>query len=116
MDKWLWAVRIFKTRALASEACRTGHVTIAGQAAKASRDPKIGDIIVVRKDQITRTFKVLQLLENRVGAAIAKEYVEDQTPASELAKSREPYLQPLFTRPKGSGRPTKKDRRLLDSL
>jgi ribosome-associated heat shock protein Hsp15 len=115
IDKWLWAARVFKTRSLASDSCRHGHVTISGQPVKPSRLVRIQDVIVVKKDQMTRTFKVLQLLERRVGAAAAKEFIEDQTPASEWEKPREPYFHP-FARPKGSGRPTKKERRQLDAM
>jgi ribosome-associated heat shock protein Hsp15 len=115
IDKWLWAVRVFKTRSLASASCRHGHVQISGQPVKPSRQVRMADVIVVKKDQMTRTFKVLQVLERRVGAAAAKEYTEDQTPASEWEKPRESYFHP-FARPKGSGRPTKKERRQLDAL
>ena len=115
IDKWLWAVRVFKTRSLASDSCRHGHVEISGQQVKPSRLVRIQDVIVVKKDQMTRTYKVLQLLERRVGAAAAKEYAEDLTPASEFEKPREPYFHP-FVRPKGSGRPTKKERRQLDAM
>src|ERR1035438_5706570 len=111
MDKWLWAVRIFKTRSLAADACRQGRVTVGGLPVKASREVKINEVVVVQKDEITRTFKVLQLLLQRIGGSVAKEYVEDQTSASELQKAREPRLAPLFFRPKGAGRPTKKERR-----
>ena len=116
MDKWLWAVRVFKTRSLASDACRHGRVTIAGLPVKASREVKVNDVIVVKKDELTRTFKVLQLLQQRVGAPAAKEYVEDQTPESELQKAREPRLPPAFYRPKGAGRPTKKERRAINDI
>jgi ribosome-associated heat shock protein Hsp15 len=116
MDKWLWAVRVFKTRSLASAACRHGHVTIAGLPVKASREVRINDVIVVKKDELTRTFKVLQLLQQRVGAPVAREYVEDQTPESELQKAREPRFPPMFFRPKGSGRPTKKERRAISDI
>ena len=115
VDKWLWAARVFKTRSLASDSCRHGHVEISGQPVKPSRLVRIADVIVVKKDQMTRTFKVLQLLDRRVGAAAAKEYAEDQTPASEWEKPREPFFRP-FARPKGSGRPTKKERRQLDAM
>ena len=115
IDKWLWAVRVFKTRSLAAESCQHGHVTILGQPAKPSRQVRVNDVIVVKKDQMTRTFKVLQTIERRVGAAIAKVYAEDQTPASELEKARERNY-PVFVRPKGSGRPTKKERRQIDAL
>ena len=116
IDKWLWAVRIFKTRSLATDACRNGRVTIASQPVKPSRDVHIGETIIVQKDERTRTFKVLGVLEKRVGAQIAKEYVEDLTPASEFEKKREPNFLPPMHRPKGAGRPTKKDRRALDTF
>ena len=116
IDKWLWAVRVFKTRSLATDACRNGRVTIGGQPTKPSRDVRIGETIVVQKDEMTRTFKVLGLLEQRVGAQVAKEYVQDLTPASEFEKKREPNFFPPMYRPKGAGRPTKKDRRALDSF
>src|SRR5207302_5175422 len=106
IDKWLWAVRIYKTRSLATEACKLGRVTIAGQSVKPSRDVKINDLILAQTGQITRTIKVLGLLERRVGAKVVREYAEDLTPASELEKPRDPILQPLFSRPKGMGRPT----------
>jgi ribosome-associated heat shock protein Hsp15 len=116
MDKWLWAARIFKTRTLAAAACHQGKVTVADQIVKASRDAKVGEIIVVKNEGLTRTFKVLQLLQQRVGASVVKEYVEDQTPAEELEKARERRLAPVFYRPKGAGRPTKKERRKLNDI
>jgi ribosome-associated heat shock protein Hsp15 len=114
LDKWLWAVRVFKSRSLASEACRCGHVSIAGRPVKPSREVKIDDIIVVLKDELTRTYKVLQLLQRRVGAQAAREFAEDQTPASEFEKRRQPGFRPAGYRPKGSGRPTKKERREIE--
>jgi ribosome-associated heat shock protein Hsp15 len=111
LDKWLWAVRVFRTRALACEACRRGHVTISGQPAKPSREVRVHDVLIVRKDNLTRQFKVLQLLDHRVGAPKAWDYVEDQTAPSEFEKQREPNFRPFVFRPKGSGRPTKKERR-----
>jgi ribosome-associated heat shock protein Hsp15 len=113
IDKWLWAVRVFKTRSLAAEACRKGHVRISGQPAKPARPVRINEVIVVKKDQMTRTYKVLQLPANRVGAPAAKECVEDQTPPSEFEKPRDPGFIPPF-RPKGAGRPTKKERRDME--
>ncbi len=113
LDKWLWAVRVFKTRSVAAAACRQGHVTLAGQAAKPSREVRTNDVIVVLKDNLTRTFKVLQLLNHRVGAPKAREFVEDQTPAAEFEKARAAF-RPAGFRPKGAGRPTKKERRILD--
>ena len=111
IDKWLWAVRIFKTRGLAAAACRAGHVTIADQPVKASRDVKPGDLIVAKTGEITRTTKVLALLAQRVGAQTVPQFAEDLTPPAEYQKPKEPVLAPLFSRPKGAGRPTKKDRR-----
>jgi len=114
LDKWLWAVRVFKSRSLASEACRRGHVSIAGRPVKPSREVKIDDIIVVLKDELTRTYKVLQLLKRRVGAQAAREFAENQTPASEFKKGRQPGFRQAGYRPKGSGRPTKKERREIE--
>src|SRR3954468_10092555 len=116
IDKWLWAVRVFKTRSLATDACRNGRVTIDGKEVKPSREVRIGETIVVQKDELTRTFKVLGVLEKRVGAKIAKDFVEDLTPPSEFEKKREPNFVPPMYRPKGAGRPTKKDRRAQDAF
>src|SRR5689334_11779363 len=96
IDKWLWAVRIYKTRSLATAACREGRVTISQQPVKPSRDVKVGDLILAKTGDITRTIKVLGLLEQRVGAAAAKEFAGDLTPPEEYEKRRAPVLQPLF--------------------
>ena len=111
LDKWLWAARVFKTRGLASEACRQGRVRISGQPAKPSREVRVNDVVVVLKDNLTRQFKVLGLSSRRVAAPRAREYAEDQTAPSEFEKPREPNFRPFVFRPKGSGRPTKKERR-----
>ncbi len=116
IDKWLWAVRIYKTRTLAAAACRNGRVTISGQPVKPSREVRINDLILAQNGDITRTMKVLGLLERRVGAAAVAEFAEDLTPPSEYEKPKSPVLPPLFHRPKGMGRPTKKDRRALGKL
>ena len=116
VDKWLWAVRLYRTRSLASAACRAGMVTIAGQPVKPSRDVKVDDLIMAGNGEINRIVKVLGLLERRVGAEAAKAFAQDLTPASEYEKPREPRLQPLFFRPKGAGRPTKKDRRAFGNV
>ena len=116
IDKWLWAVRIFKTRSLASAACRSGQVEIAGQKVKPSREVKADDLITAKPGEMTRTVKVLGLPHNRVSATAAKEFMDDKTPASEFEKPREKYLKPLFYRPKGLGRPTKKDRREIEKI
>jgi ribosome-associated heat shock protein Hsp15 len=116
LDKWLWSIRLFKTRTLAANACKSGHVTIAGLPAKPSREVKIGDVVMVVKEEMTRRFKVLQPLGTRVGAQKVPEFAEDQTPPEELQKPRTQQDAPFFTRPKGAGRPTKKDRRLIDNF
>jgi ribosome-associated heat shock protein Hsp15 len=116
LDKWLWSVRVFKSRVLATAACRQGRVTIAGQPAKPSREVRVNEVIVVLKDSLRRQFKVLRLLDHRVGAPKAPAYVEDQTAPSEFEKRRQPDFRPFVFRPKGSGRPTKKERRDMDRL
>jgi ribosome-associated heat shock protein Hsp15 len=116
LDKWLWAVRVYKTRALATAACRKGWVEIDGHAAKASHDVRRGETIVARTDVMTRTVKAVALLEQRVGAALVANYAEDLTPASEYAKRPEPSLGPPVFRPPGAGRPTKKERRALEQF
>jgi ribosome-associated heat shock protein Hsp15 len=116
IDKWLWAVRLYKTRTLAATACRNGHVTIGGQSVKPSREVKINDLILAQTGDITRTVKVLALLERRVSAPAVKNFAEDLTPASEYNKPRERILEPIFYRPKGAGRPTKKERRAINKF
>lgn len=114
IDKWLWAVRIFKTRTLAAEACKSGHVEIAGHAAKPSRTVRLDEVISVKLGVMSKTLKVVELIEKRVGAKLVPQYAEDQTPAAEYEKLREKSLQPVFVWPEGIGRPTKKDRRAMD--
>jgi len=116
IDKWLWAVRIYKTRSLATAACRSGHVTIGGHPVKPAREVRINDLILAKNGDLTRTVKVLGLLEQRVGAPAVAQFAEDLTPASEYEKRKDPVLKPLFFRPKGAGRPTKKDRRKMGNI
>jgi ribosome-associated heat shock protein Hsp15 len=116
IDKWLWAVRVYKTRTLAAEACRGGHVKIGGDAVKASREIHISETIDARAGVVNRTVKVLGLIERRVGAAAVKAFMEDLTPPEEYQKARAAAMQPVFTRPRGAGRPTKKDRRDIEKL
>ncbi len=116
LDKWLWAVRVFKTRALATEACRAGSVTVNDQPAKPARDVHPGEQVAVRLGIMTRTLKVVGVPRSRVGAALLPEFCTDLTPAAEYEKAREHRLQHVLAREKGSGRPTKRDRRLLDRL
>ncbi len=114
IDKWLWAVRIYKTRSVATTACNGGKVKIDGQTVKPSRVIQIGETISVRKRFISSTFVVLGLLEKRVSAKLAVEYVQDVTPQEEKMKVKVNAAIPVHTREKGAGRPTKKDRRKLD--
>jgi ribosome-associated heat shock protein Hsp15 len=116
VDKWLWAVRIYKSRSVASAACSAGKVRIGGATLKPSRAVHVGEVITAAAGEITRTVRVRALLERRVGANLVPEYMEDLTPPSEYSKPREPDFRPLVWRPKGAGRPTKKDRRKLDEL
>jgi len=116
IDKWLWAVRLYRTRSIATNACRAGEVTISGQPVKPSREVRVDDLIVAKTGYIHRKVKVRGLLEQRVGATAAKEFAEDLTPAAEYEKKTDAPLKPLFSRPKGAGRPTKKDRRALGNF
>ena len=116
IDKWLWAVRLYKTRSLATEACKAGHVTVNGQPVKPARDVRVGETVCALTGEVRRTLRVLALVEQRVGAPLVKQFAEDLTPAEELAKQRDPGARPLFLRPKGAGRPTKKERRELEEF
>ena len=118
IDKWLWAVRLYKTRSLAAQACRGGHVTISGQPVKPSREVRIGDVINARTGEILRKAKVIGLIDRRVGPKVAPTYMEDQTPAEEYLRvmKRKEEGAAVPQRAKGSGRPTKKDRRQLEAL
>jgi len=115
-DRWLWAVRLYKTRSLASAACKAGHVRINGQSCKPARSVRPGDLFQALAGGINRTVKVLAVLENRVGAKRVPDFLEDLTPPSEYEKPREKTFAPIAQRPKGTGRPTKKDRRALGSF
>src|SRR5580698_7515149 len=98
LDKWLWAARVYKTRTQAADACRAGRVTISGQPVKPSREVKINDLILAQIGEMTRTIKVLGLIERRVGASVVGEFAEDLTPPAEYEKRKAPVLQPLFHR------------------
>jgi len=116
IDKWLWCVRLFKSRTLATAACEAGKVKIDGQPAKPSRNVKIGDVITAAVGRVMRTVKVRQLLEQRVGAPKVPEFMEDLTAPEEFEKARTEAAHAPGLRPKGSGRPTKRDRRILQSF
>jgi ribosome-associated heat shock protein Hsp15 len=116
IDKWLWAVRAFKTRTLAIEACRAGHVKLDGESVKPARELRTGEIITLQRGPIRRTLKVRALLDRRVGADKVPEYVEDLTPPEEYARRRALEAQGLPTWDRGQGRPTKRDRRVLQKF
>jgi len=116
IDKWLWAVRIYKTRSLATEECRKGHVSIGNIPVKPSRMVHVGEILKVRKSPITRTFRVLQLAEKRMPASLTLSHLEDITPPEELELLDMQKNMRWITRDPGTGRPTKKERRDLDDF
>ncbi len=116
LDKWLWAVRLFKSRALATDACRAGSVRIRDEPAKPARTVHAGEIITVRQGLVTRTLRVVGVPRSRVGTKLVAEFCADLTPPEEFAKARAARVQQFLAREKGSGRPTKRDRRRLDRL
>lgn len=116
IDKWLWAVRIFKTRTIAAEACKKGRISINGSQVKPSRMIKPGEIIQVRKPPITYSFKVLQAIEKRVGAKLVPEMLENVTTPDQYELLEMSKISGFVDRARGTGRPTKKDRRSLDKF
>ncbi len=115
VDKWLWAVRIYKTRSLATEACKKGRVIIDDVQVKPSREIKTGDIILVRKLPVVYTYKVKDVLEKRLSARLVQDYIEDLTSVEELNKLN--INETVFVkRDRGTGRPTKKERRVIDRM
>ncbi|MBP5500348.1 MAG: RNA-binding S4 domain-containing protein [Bacteroidales bacterium] len=116
IDKWLWAVRIFKTRTIASDAIKMGRVTIGGQKVKPSRNVKVGEVIDVKKPPITYSFKVLALAENRMGAKLVPGFMENVTRKEQLDLLEMNRISGFRDRAKGLGRPTKKDRRDIDDF
>lgn len=117
IDKWLWAVRVFKTRSMASDACRSGKVLIDGQEVKPSREVKLDDKVEIRiNPHFTRTLVVLKSLSNRVGAKLVPEFADDITPQEEYEKLKTFNQLNWEKRDRGIGRPTKKERRLIDKL
>ena len=118
MDKWLWAVRLFKTRSLATQACRAGHVTIGEQPVKPSRAVRLNDVIAVRTGELLRTVKVTGLIDHRIGPKLVTNFLEDLTPAEEYLRAiqKREHGRGVPQRPKGSGRPTKKERRQMEAL
>lgn len=113
VDKWLWAMRVFKTRTIATEACKKGRVMMGGVTVKPSRAIKPGDVIEVRKPPITYTFRVKQLTGNRLGAKLVENYLENITPQSQYDMLEMSRISGFVDRRKGLGRPTKRDQRDL---
>lgn len=116
IDKWLWAIRIYKTRSQASQSCKSGKVLIDNVCVKPSREVKIDDVITLKKDHITRTFKVIGLLKNRVGAKLVPDFALDLTPKEEYEKRKIINKVNFENRDRGLGRPTKKQKRQLDKF
>ena len=116
IDKFLWAVRLYKTRSQASDACKKGSVLINDYTVKPSREMNVNDIFEVKKNPIKYKFRVKELLTNRVGAKLVENYLENLTSEEELFKLEVNQKMPHFKRERGSGRPTKKERRDIDKL
>lgn len=116
LDKWLWAARIFKTRSIAADACKNGRITIKGVKQKASKMVKEGDIIEVRKPPVTYSFRILKAIQNRVGAKLVPEILENVTTPDQLELLEMNRISGFIDRARGTGRPTKKERRELDGF
>lgn len=116
IDKWLWAARIFKTRTIAAAACKKGQVSMKGAQLKPARTIRVGDVIDVRKPPVTYSFKVLQTIEKRVGAKLLPEIFENVTSPEQFELLEMAKISGFIGRAKGTGRPTKKDRRSLDTF
>ncbi|MCD7972270.1 MAG: RNA-binding S4 domain-containing protein [Candidatus Azobacteroides sp.] len=116
IDKWLWATRIFKTRSIAAEACKKGRIMIKDVPVKPSRTVKVGDVLQIKKPPVTYSFKILQLTERRMGAKLVPEFIEDVTPPEQYQILELDRINGFINRSKGTGRPTKKERREIDSF
>ena len=113
IDKWLWSMRVFKTRTIATDACKKGRVTMNGVAIKPSRTVKVGDVVDVKKPPITYTFKILAIPNGRLGAKLVAEYLENLTPQSQYDLLEMTRISGFVDRSKGTGRPTKREGREL---
>jgi ribosome-associated heat shock protein Hsp15 len=116
IDKWLWAARIFKTRSIAADACKNGRVVVNNANVKPSRPLKVGEVVHVRKPPITYSFRVLKCIEQRVGAKLVPEIYENVTDASQYELLEMSRISGFVNRAKGTGRPTKKERRAMDAF
>ena len=114
IDKWLWAVRIYKTRSIAAEACKKGHISIGDRTAKPAHNIRVGDIVNVKKAPITYSFRVLKCAENRVGAKLVPELMENITSQEQYEILEMSKISGFIDRQRGTGRPTKKERRDLN--
>ena len=116
IDKWLWAARIFKTRSIAADACKNGRVTVNDVLVKPSRMVKVGDVVGVRKPPVTYSFRVLQCIEQRVGAKLLPEIYENVTDPKQYELLEMSHISGFIDRQRGTGRPTKKERRAMDAF
>ena len=116
IDKWLWASRIFKTRTIASEACKKGRISINGTQVKPARMIKAGEVIQVKKPPVTYSFKVLQAIEKRIGAKLVPEILENVTTPEQYELLEMSKISGFVDRTRGTGRPTKKDRRSMEEF
>lgn len=116
IDKWLWSVRLYKTRNLAIDACKAGKIKIDGSSVKPSRIVKQGDVISLSLGQLNKTIRVKELLHNRISAKLVNDYLEDLTPREEYERIEFMKEYNAEQRERGLGRPTKKDRRFIDRL
>ncbi len=116
IDKWLWAARIFKTRSVAADACKNGRITINGVNVKPAHMVKAGETVSVRKPPVTYSFKILQAIEQRVGAKLVPQIYENVTPADQYELLEMNRISGFVDRARGTGRPTKKERRSLDAF
>lgn len=116
IDKWLWAARIFKTRSIAADACKNGRVTIGGIVVKPSHVVKAGEVVAVRKPPVTYSYKILKTIEQRVGAKLLPEVYENVTAPDQYELLEMNRISGFIDRARGTGRPTKKDRRAMDEF
>ncbi len=116
IDKWLWASRIFKTRSIAADACKNGRVVVNNANVKPSRPLKVGEVVHVRKPPITYSFRVLKCIEQRVGAKLVPEIYENVTDPKQYELLEMSRISGFIDRQRGTGRPTKKDRRAMDAF
>lgn len=116
IDKWLWAARIYKTRSIAADACKNGRVSVNGVNVKPARMVKVGDVVGVRKPPVTFSFKILKTIEQRVGAKLLPEIYENVTPQDQYELLEMNRISGFVDRARGTGRPTKKDRRAMDAF